>query len=1032
LSASSELLLSLSILAYFRITMDPSVAATIANASEESQRDEAIDMHAIDAAAAPEPVPTKECAEAGPEQAGALEEEPPQTIQKVPTPPFSEDDPYHGGSEGRIPCFFPGCIKHFGNYKKLSAHIQNKTSGHNTSAAAFKGTFFHTQFNYEISAYQKSQYAKSKGIDDLHKRKGVPLKVEQDSAAAADASGATHVFRAPKAMKTSQASSPSNAITNHEFSHVKHELDPGAPEAATRDHPMVTDIALNDFTWKAKLCWVKCYKDGTPLEHFESKGLARMEDTTQSNINRFFRPKVSSACAIQVCNNRAMESAPQVFVDPLQMLTDMHQDMQDRNDTTKWIRTLPQVGVKQSYLECDTPPVKGEGDCQRAKWPKEKLVDAVDVDDYSTWLHSNMNKKEGLAGQWVMGASRVLGMLDVSPEDLPKTDVQIMVALFQSKQHTMLLASPLLKKRFYWTATLLNGFINYAKFHERTLVNRSLQGDACPFNENYRKCLSAMVDDLRMGNLKRCAEAKDLSIGRKLDKDRALLKKFPKVDRLQEAVRRAYMTLQIVVRQTIKQGFVTRRQRGLMNQVIALAYHFDTFGGRKWELEHAGYHAILKIIEEMSEVFMCKNHKTLKTYGELAKLITPGLLAALSCYNEAPRPDGFEYFLVPAVEGSKCVSISNALAGGCHRFLPDEEVWPTNLLTRKFVHKKLIALTKDEKKLKQMMVILDGHSLGIIDKHYLLKDPEDDIILAKALVNAVFGTTVTWPTEADIAAKKDECPDWFKLANDIANGTECLEHANEDELIVDEAQDEEYDDDDEVPMEPWSFGHLFGIAAPGELELLPLIDATDPTIPLQDEIENTNDGEQATMCNGENKYGVRDETKDHDADKKPTNDKKGKKDKKNHRTDKDDKKKKKHKHSDKTRPLAVMDIPASGSASSQGSTSTRKKYQPIAAEKLKLYEEYTEHKEVLSVRRSKVDKEAKDWMKEKLIAWQTEEGTGPADKPFLNEWYLDARVDCIRAGLITKLHCPDVVRSFVADFVKKQIVAPADNNFDVD
>ena len=88
--------------------------------------------------------------------------------------------------------------------------------------------------------------------------------------------------------------------------------------------------------------------------------------------------------------------------------------------------------------------------------------------------------------------------------------------------------------------------------------------------------------------------------------------------------------------------------------------------------------------------------------------------------------------------------------------------------------------------------------------------------------------------------------------------------------------------------------------------------------------------------------------------------------------------------------------------------------------------------EFLSVRRIKVDKEANDWMKEKLIAWQKEEGTGPADKPFLNEWYMDARLDCIRAGLITKLHRPDVVRSFVAHFVKKQNVALADSSVDVD
>ena len=43
------------------------------------------------------------------------------------------------------------------------------------------------------------------------------------------------------------------------------------------------------------------------------------------------------------------------------------------------------------------------------------------------------------------------------------------------------------------------------------------------------------------------------------------------------------------------------------------------------------------------------------------------------------------------------------------------------------------------------MVVLDAHSIPTMDKHYLLREPEDDVALAKLLVREVLGTTATFP-----------------------------------------------------------------------------------------------------------------------------------------------------------------------------------------------------------------------------------------------------------------------------------------------
>jgi len=52
---------------------------------------------------------------------------------------------------------------------------------------------------------------------------------------------------------------------------------------------------------------------------------------------------------------------------------------------------------------------------------------------------------------------------------------------------------------------------------------------------------------------------------------------------------------------------------------------------------------------------------------------------------------------------------------------------------RKLVHTTLMKLTENEDKLYQLMQTLDAHSAAVARKHYVLKDPEDDVVLAKAL-----------------------------------------------------------------------------------------------------------------------------------------------------------------------------------------------------------------------------------------------------------------------------------------------------------
>jgi hypothetical protein len=54
--------------------------------------------------------------------------------------------------------------------------------------------------------------------------------------------------------------------------------------------------------------------------------------------------------------------------------------------------------------------------------------------------------------------------------------------------------------------------------------------------------------------------------------------------------------------------------------------------------------------------------------------------------------------------------------------------------------------------MKQVMGILDGHGAHTIDKHYALRKPRADVVLAKCLVESVIGQIATWPTEYEFEA----------------------------------------------------------------------------------------------------------------------------------------------------------------------------------------------------------------------------------------------------------------------------------------
>ena len=302
--------------------------------------------------------------------------------------------------------------------------------------------------------------------------------------------------------------------------------------------------------------------------------------------------------------------------------------------------------------------------------------------------------------------------------------------------------------------------------------------------------------------------------------DPHVLKNFPSIKEVvQPAVAYAMMVMKMIGEEYIGKPDMPPDALGLANAIVCGVWECDTFLGRKYEIEHCLAMDMQNTLAAGKPYLVCKYHKTAPTYGDVVKFLTPGLWKTLETYNQLPKPECI-YFLVPVTPTAETISFPRNLKTFYSKFMKSK-VWPTCNQWRKLFHNQLMKLTKDETALKDLMSQLDAHGRDVQDKHYLLRDPEDDLALARTLVEKIIGTTVPWP-ETSLEAELGQ----FLESIDIEIDTK--------------ATPEEMDEDEE-PLEYWSFGAIFGIREIGGLNILPVADtkAADAMMPLLDDTSDT-------------------------------------------------------------------------------------------------------------------------------------------------------------------------------------------------
>ena len=92
------------------------------------------------------------------------------------------------------------------------------------------------------------------------------------------------------------------------------------------------------------------------------------------------------------------------------------------------------------------------------------------------------------------------------------------------------------------------------------------------------------------------------------------------------------------------------------------------------------------------------------------------------------------------------------------------------------------------------------HKHGMMRRHYALREPADDVELAKVLVRSVLGPTVPWPSEKVIQLPDAE----FEQVVDSFAAEAML-------TPIADAEPDALSDEDDEPLEYWPAGDLFGI-----------------------------------------------------------------------------------------------------------------------------------------------------------------------------------------------------------------------------
>ena len=326
---------------------------------------------------------------------------------------------------------------------------------------------------------------------------------------------------------------------------------------------------------------------------------------------------------------------------------------------------MPAVRVKAMAYEVELPTAKGEDGTMRSTWPKEIVGPDLVLPSFVAFLSTMRLNKDKTIGDHHRSMDRFFSLIEhqhptgewcsVDSEEIAN-DPKLLVGFLTSKVYGPLFKLPVLDMKYGWSGKLVEGLLAFCRFqmHE---VDGKIVEEGLGVWQHFKSAILRLATILEGSLLKQNRAVKDKKLVAKHQEDLANIKMLPTVEDFREAVEKGYQDLAIISKEFGKQAQpLPRNVQGLANSCIVGAIWLDMFGGRKSEWESMPLSEVDNMLQEGRDFLICPEHKTSKTYGSLAKWLTPGARKAIEVYRSLPRRPEVKYFLMPASQDLNCCS----------------------------------------------------------------------------------------------------------------------------------------------------------------------------------------------------------------------------------------------------------------------------------------------------------------------------------------------------------------------------------------
>ena len=199
----------------------------------------------------------------------------------------------------------------------------------------------------------------------------------------------------------------------------------------------------------------------------------------------------------------------------------------------------------------------------------------------------------------------------------------------------------------------------------------------------------------------------------------------------------------------IDRAVLPRDIQGYANALVVGVIYCNGFGGRCREWSILTKDHFLNQMRRHRDYVVCSTHKTSLVYGDLAKWLAPGTIQAMLQYLQLPRRDDVETFLHPVATDTAFVDVHLALKMFAVKMMPAQRRCLSANLLRRWYHTRLAL---EHPVLEELARLGTNRGVDAVRDSFL-RDPLDDVFLAKILVEGVIGSCVPWPEPHEIPSQ---------------------------------------------------------------------------------------------------------------------------------------------------------------------------------------------------------------------------------------------------------------------------------------